>query len=143
VVIDAYPQAYMNDIISRRLQRSLKEVFGLERLRPLQRQVIERVREMRRRISLGTEQPGREGLTVGAEARQTGRRLRLRLRHRRAVVLKLALHPGQAAHLARRDPPSLLRTSRSFSVGWSGARRPTHTNTTVSARSWMGPGSAR
>lgn len=33
----------MNDIISRRLQRSLKEIFGLERLRPLQRQVIERV----------------------------------------------------------------------------------------------------
>jgi len=33
----------MNDIISRRLQRSLKEVFGLERLRPLQRQVIDRI----------------------------------------------------------------------------------------------------
>ena len=33
----------MNDIISRRLQRSLREVFGLERLRPLQRQVIDRV----------------------------------------------------------------------------------------------------
>src|SRR4051794_8297146 len=33
----------MNDVVSRSLQRSLRQVFGLERLRPLQREVIERM----------------------------------------------------------------------------------------------------